>query len=1165
MQKQNIIPALFIFSFLVLSFKWIDNNENSIVLSKLKNKIENTFVHKEERVKKSISKNLEQPAADYEIDAYNGQTVTTCSGTFYDSGGSGGDYLNNESYSITFCSNNGNPMQLTFTSWDVEANASCSWDEMRIYNGSSSSAGLIGNYCSTTPGTVTASGTCLHITFTSDGVTPKGGWTAIVGCAISQPVITTNSVNDATCTSADGSINISVSSGASPYSYSWSNGAITQDLTNVVAGTYSVLVTDNNSQQVSKSFTIGSSNPLSLSTSTVNANCPGNGGSVNLTVSGGASPYTYVWSSGESTQDINGLGFGTYMVTVTDNNGCVATIYGLVGCGSELCGNGLDDDGDNLIDAFDDDCPCVSDDFFFGDCTPTCEYVPPSGSASFDLTEEWTGTTGVTNISQLFVADMDGEADGISEVITMKAMTYHASDINAIYLLDGKDGTLKYHPNTLKIHNRNKGLAVGDADGDGRAEFFYMTANDEGTGNSRKIACYEYNPSGTNPSGSGTGTFDLKWTSNTQVTCGLSGSELFAVEDFTVGLTDFDYDGTPEVYVGNEIYNALTGARITTGTTNSIGSWNQGEFATAFHVMAVTVAVDVLPDATCADCSGLELVAGNQVYAVDISSGRMTVQRTAPNSLPDGNTSIVDYDLDGDLDAVITTNDTAKSYLYIWDLQTNTQIGSSHTVNTTSTLFYHPINLPIIADFDGDNRPEIGVCGNLVFQVVEDHLTNISGTGGVLWSLATSDNSGQTGAAVFDFNGDGTAEVVYRDESNLRIMSGPTGANLGTFSCGSGTGGEYAVVADIDNDDETEIICNCSSSPGSSNATAYTKAFKSDQYPWLSTRRIWNQYAYFNVNINDDLTIPQQQQLQHLVGNPTASAMGPLNTFLKQISPLDKDGDYVYPSPDVTISVTTQCLTTDDLGITMTLSNSGNAITPSSMPIAIYNADPEAGGATLLASTTTASSIDEGASITETYSLDVSSYTFPITLYIVANDDGSESRPYSLSSDFPVTSIAECDFTNNKTSTTVSIDCDTEICGDGLDNDLDTYVDCADSDCIPVIANVSTQNLNCPPGTNDGQIVITATGTGTLTYSITNEAAYQSSNTFTNLSSGLYTIRVKNSSGCVVTYTTNIVKLDSPTCVEICNDNIDNDGDGKVDCDDPDCVEVQSTNVISNE
>ena len=84
---------------------------------------------------------------------------------------------------------------------------------------------------------------------------------------------------------------------------------------------------------------------------------------------------------------------------------------------------------------------------------------------------------------------------------------------------------------------------------------------------------------------------------------------------------------------------------------------------------------------------------------MDISGGTMTVQQQAPNSLPDGNTAIADYDLDGDLDAVITSNDASSSFLYIWDLQTNTQIGATHTVATTSSLFYHPINCSQVNNF----------------------------------------------------------------------------------------------------------------------------------------------------------------------------------------------------------------------------------------------------------------------------------------------------------------------------------------------------------------------------------------------------------------------------------------------------------------------------------
>ena len=144
------------------------------------------------------------------------------------------------------------------------------------------------------------------------------------------------------------------------------------------------------------------------------------------------------------------------------------------------------------------------------------------------------------------------------------------------------------------------------------------------------------------------------------------------------------------------------------------------------------------------------------------------------------------YDLDGDVDGIITTTDVDGSYLYIWDLQTETLIGNVHTITDAdiSTVWYRSASNATIADFDGDNKPEIGVCANYVFQVIEDYQFDISGTGGVSWSLTTTDRSGMTGATSFDFNADGLTEVVYRDENDLRIISGSTGVNISTFPCG---------------------------------------------------------------------------------------------------------------------------------------------------------------------------------------------------------------------------------------------------------------------------------------------------------------------------------------------------------------------------------------------
>ena len=139
-----------------------------------------------------------------------------------------------------------------------------------------------------------------------------------------------------------------------------------------------------------------------------------------------------------------------------------------------------------------------------------------------------------------------------------------------------------------------------------------------------------------------------------------------------------------------------------------------------------------------------------------------------------------------------------------------------------------------------------------------------------------------------------------------------------------------------------------------------------------------------------------------------------------------------------------------------------------------------------------------------------------------------------------------------------------EICNDGQDNDGDGFIDCADSDCKPTIPSVVVTPPTCANKTG-GQIVITASSSSALEYSITNEPTWQSGNTFSNLGIGQYTVRVRDASGCTVEHSSNPVVLDLGNCIEICDDGIDNDGDGLVDCDDPDCGQIGTANSISNE
>jgi streptogramin lyase len=115
----------------------------------------------------------------------NGTSVSTCSGTFYDSGGSASNYGNSEDNVMTFCSSVGGQfMRLTFTSFSLESNV----DFVQVYDGSSVISPLIGTYSASSPGTITASGSCLTIRFISNSSTNLSGWAATVSCSATAGV-----------------------------------------------------------------------------------------------------------------------------------------------------------------------------------------------------------------------------------------------------------------------------------------------------------------------------------------------------------------------------------------------------------------------------------------------------------------------------------------------------------------------------------------------------------------------------------------------------------------------------------------------------------------------------------------------------------------------------------------------------------------------------------------------------------------------------------------------------------------------------------------------------------------------------------------------------------------------------------------------------------------
>jgi gliding motility-associated-like protein len=120
-----------------------------------------------------------------------------------------------------------------------------------------------------------------------------------------------------------GSVYLTVTGGTSPYNYHWTNNESSQDLLNIGEGSYIVTVTDaHNCTMTSISHLFNPPAIIITDTMTISAT---NTGNIDITVSGGTVPYTYLWSNGATTQDISNLGNAIYIVTVTDMNTCAVT------------------------------------------------------------------------------------------------------------------------------------------------------------------------------------------------------------------------------------------------------------------------------------------------------------------------------------------------------------------------------------------------------------------------------------------------------------------------------------------------------------------------------------------------------------------------------------------------------------------------------------------------------------------------------------------------------------------------------------------------------------------------------------------------------------------------------------------------------------------------
>ncbi len=192
--------------------------------------------------------------------------------------------------------------------------------------------------------------------------------------AVNVSVDTTNlnitaTLTNPDCGATDGGINITVTGGSGSYTYLWSNGAITQDLTAVGAGVYSVTVTDPAHCQEDTLFNLSTANGPTINSITPTAEtCFGlNNGSAVVSATGGTGTLTYVWSDGQTTATATGLTPGTYTVTVSDALSCESVAIAIVGAGA------------NIIASF-----TATDETCFNACDGTISVSASGGTGTLD-------------------------------------------------------------------------------------------------------------------------------------------------------------------------------------------------------------------------------------------------------------------------------------------------------------------------------------------------------------------------------------------------------------------------------------------------------------------------------------------------------------------------------------------------------------------------------------------------------------------------------------------------------------------------------------------------------------------------------------------------------------------------------------------------------------
>jgi hypothetical protein len=621
-------------------------------------------------------------------------------------------------------------------------------------------------------------------------------------------------------------------------------------------------------------------------------------------------------------------------------------------CGGERCGADLElccEGGDLCIGQQcvvpGDDCDrteqCEIDEICeptVGKCLPrdsveVCEYQPPVGEFTPNLDCRWTPNPGDPQQGRdsveaapivINVTDDNGDGqtntDDIPDII-FPAHNYDSqgccSNPSTIRIVSGEcngDGTMTTMGSiSSPATDSSQGLAAGDLNGDGIPEIvgiMQVNGNAQGT-----VAWSRVKDDGSE--------WEVLWRNDTYPTW-----NVHTRGGAVISLADLEADGDPEVIIGNVVLNGQDGTLKWDGVQTSGGTGGIGN--NAFLGPSSSVG-DIDND------NRQEVLAGNTLYDHDgtviwtyeYQSNASFCQGQLPC---DGFSAMANFDNDDFGEAVIVRRGEVFIIEHTGQLKWKREIFWENCTRNGGQRA-NEAGPPTIADFDGDGEAEIGTAA-ADFYVVMDMECDPSDPSaeipdkcrarGVLWAATNEDCSSRaTASSVFDFEGDGKAEMVYADEQTFKIHDGTDGTVL--FSeedHGSNTRIEMPLVVDVDNDGNSEAVL----------PTPYTpirgiNVFGDADDNWVRTRRIWNQHAYSVTNVTEDGQIPRDPEPNWQNSR--------LNNFRQQIQPGGVFDAADLQVVDVSLG-SAACFAAGDTDIQVTVLNDGALGQPAGVPVHIF-------------------------------------------------------------------------------------------------------------------------------------------------------------------------------------------------------------------------------------